>query len=221
MVGSKAASRGFTARLASITGRRVCCIDYRLSPEHPYPAPVDDAVTAYRWIREQASTDIVIAGESAGGGLAVALMMRLREMGVPLPSSAVLISPWLDLAIDGDSADPGASDDPLVSVETLRVMANLYIKENLREPLASPLYGDLRGLPPMLLMAGGVELLRDDSLRFVQRAEAAGVRAELFLSPGMAHIWPLIAPDAPEGIEALRRAQEFILRQQSQMPEPP
>jgi len=221
MVGSKRASRAFAARLAKMTERHVCCIDYRLSPEHGYPAAIEDAVTSYRWLLGQTSADIVVVGESAGGGLAVALIMCLRDAGLPLPSSAVLISPWLDLAIDGDSAKPGASDDPLVTVETLRIMAHLYVGENIREPLASPLHGNLKGLPPMLLMAGGVELLRDDSVRFVTRAASAGVSAELFLAPGMAHIWPLIAPDAPEGIEALQRACEFILGRQPQMLEPP
>lgn len=216
LVGSKSASRGFTARLSEVSGRKVCAVDYRLSPEHPFPAAENDAVAAYLWLKEQGCRDIAVVGESAGGGLAVALMMRLRELQVVLPSSAILISPWLDLAVEGDSAKPGASHDPLVSIDALRVMAALYVGENVRAPTASPLHGDVSGLPPMLLMAGSIELLRDDAIRFADCAQKAEVPVELFLAEGMAHIWPLIAPDAPEGVEALRRACEFIAEHQSE-----
>jgi acetyl esterase/lipase len=215
LVGSKRACRGFAGQLSAATRRRVFSIDYRLSPENPHPAALDDAMRAYRWLLEQkvAPADIVLAGESAGGGLAVATMMALRDSGVPLPACAVLISPWLDLAVTGDSAKPGASDDPLVSVATLRIMARLYAGEDTRAPLASPLYGNLAGLPPMLLMAGAYEMLRDDATRFVSRATQAGVRAELHMATGMVHIWPLIAPASPEAADALIRVRQFVADQ--------
>lgn len=214
LVGSAAACRGFAAALAEGTRCRVLSVDYRLSPEQPFPSALDDAKSAYRWLRQQglAPSDVIVSGESAGGGLALALLMSLRDAGEPAPACGVLISPWLDLAVTGDSAKPGASDDPLVTVPTLQIMASLYVGENTRAPLASPLYGSADGLPPLLLMVGGNEVLRDDAIRFSNKAKLAKTETELFVAPGMVHIWPLVAHGSPEAADAIDQVLQFIAR---------
>jgi acetyl esterase/lipase len=137
-------------------------------------------------------------------------MIELRGARVPLPACAALVSPWADLSVSGESAKPGVVNDPTVAVETLQVMASCYIGNDTKNPGASPLFADARGLPPLLLMAGEREVLRDDAVRLAQWARSADVDAELFTSPDMVHIWPVIAPAAPEAAEAVERIRRFF-----------
>jgi epsilon-lactone hydrolase len=161
-----------TWRLAKLCRVRVLCIDYRLAPEYPFPAALDDAVAAYRWLLAQGVNPyrIAVMGDSAGGGLAFATMLRLRDEGVELPAAAVVVSPWTDLALTGDSLRLNATIEPLIPVELApRVVKLCLAGANPRNPYASPLYGDLIGLPPTLILVGGDDVLRDDAVRMPRR----------------------------------------------------
>jgi acetyl esterase/lipase len=212
VIGSNVAYRGFTGRLARATSSRVCVVDYRLAPEHPFPAALDDAVMAYSWLRRQgyAANRIVIAGDSAGGGLTLATLLKLRESGEPLPAGAVTLSPWSDLAGTGATLAPGAVDDPLVQGDAIGGMAGMYAPNDLTNPLASPLYGDYAGLPPLLIQVGGREVLLDDAVRVRDKARAAGVDVTYFEGDGLIHVWPVLAEDAPESEAALNQIGEFV-----------
>jgi epsilon-lactone hydrolase len=212
VLGSNVAYREFTSRIARALEARVCVIDYRLAPENPFPAAVDDAVAAYRWLLAQdiPPNRIVIAGDSAGGGLTLAALLTLRDNGVPLPACAGLFSPWTDLEGTGASAQPGAVDDPLIRGDALRRTGGQYAGDNLRDPRVSPIYADLRGLPPLQIQVGTREVLLDDSVRLRERAEAAGVPVSWFAGDGLIHVWPVLAPQAPESDESLRRLAQFV-----------
>ena len=212
VIGSNVGYREFGGRLSRATGARVLVLNYRLAPEHPFPAAVDDTTAAYRWLLAQgtAAADITIAGDSAGGGLALAALVALRDAGTALPAGAVCMSPWTDLEGTGDSAAPGKVDDPLVSQDGLRGMSSAYAPPDMRNPLASPLYADLKGLPRLLVLVGTREILYDDSTRFVAKAKAAGVAVEYFAGEGLVHVWPVLAPTAPETIDALERIARFM-----------
>jgi len=211
-VGSIRTHRALVARLAAATGARALVIDYRLAPEHPFPAAVDDAVTAYRWLVESgvAPSGIVVAGDSAGGGLTVALLVALRDAGDPLPAAAVCISPWVDLACTGDSMATRAAADPMVQRAPLLSMAEAYLAgRDARTPLASPLYADLRGLPPLLVHVGTAETLLDDATRLAARARAASVAVDLETWEDMIHVWHAFAPVLPESEAAIARVGEW------------
>jgi acetyl esterase/lipase len=169
--------------------------DYRLAPEHPFPAALEDAVDAYRWLITEAEVDprnMVLAGDSAGGGLALAAMLRLRGDDIPLPAGAVAISPWVDLALTGESLDTRADADLTVTKADLERKAREYLDgADPREPLASPLYGDLTGVPPLLVVAGADEALLDDSIRLVRKAGIAGIQTTLLIEPEMQHVFPI------------------------------
>ena len=214
VIGSNVGYREFAARVARAVGARVCLPNYRLAPEHPFPAAVDDAVTAYEWLLRQGfeGRHIAIAGDSAGGGLTLATLLALRGNRRPLPGCAATFSPWTDLAVTGASAQPGAVDDPLIVKDGIEKMADYYAKNDKRNPLASPLYGDFAGLPPLLVQTGGREALRDDSRRLVERARKAGVAVDYFEGEGLIHVWPLFAASAPETTDALDRMAKFIGR---------
>ena len=177
MIGSNRAYREYGGRLARAAQARVCVLNYRLAPEHPFPAAVDDAVMAYQWLLNDGvrPNQIVIAGDSAGGGLTLATLFRLRDAALALPAGAALLSPWVDLEGTGASSAPGAVDDPLVSQEALQNMSAAYAARDLRHPLASPLHGDFAGLPPLLIQVGTREILLDDAVRTADKARAAGV----------------------------------------------
>ena len=214
-IGSIGTHRTLGYHLSRAAGAQVLMVDYRLAPEHPYPAAVDDAVTAWRWLLKQGGKPgrSAIAGDSAGGGLAVAAMLRLRELGAPLPACAFLSSPWTDLAATGASVKANQAVDPTVKVRYLDWFAGLYLDgADPKSPLASPLYADLAGLPPMLVHAGSVEILRDDATRLAERAREAGVEVECEIWPDMLHVWHLFAPMLSEGREALAKAGAFIAR---------
>lgn len=200
---------GFGSLLASRTGLRVLCAAYRLAPEFVFPAAVEDALAAYRRLLEQYSADsISLAGESAGGGLIYCLCLKLKELGMPLPRSIIALSPWSDLAMTGDSYTSNLECDPSLVKESLAYYAQLYAKDQLTDPLVSPLYGDLRGLPPSLIIAGSDELLRDDSTRLYDKLVASGCEAALDVVEGMWHVFVVFS--IPEAQDAIDRICEFI-----------
>lgn len=211
VIGSPRSHRHLAAAIATAAGARALLLDYRLAPEHPFPAAVDDATAAYRWLLDQgvAPRGIVIAGDSAGGGLTVATLLALREAGVPLPAAAVCISPWVDLTCGGDSYRTKADADPIVRRGGVEEMARAYLGATPpRTPLASPLFADLRGLPPVLIHVGSEEVLLDDAVQLAARAKAAGVDATLEIYDRMIHVWHWFLPmldEAPAAVEAIGR----------------
>ena len=212
--GSPATHRSLMVRVGRAARARVFAPHYRLAPEHPYPAAVEDAWAAYWWLLAQgiAPARIVVAGDSAGGGLTVALMLALREANMPLPAAGVCLSPWFDLALTGRSLAANYDSDYLNSA-ILRTAAELYLgSHNVREPLASPLYADLRGLPPLLIQVGTAEMLLDDSRRFAARARAAGTPVTLEEYSSMVHVWHFTYLVEPRARQAVRAIGEFIAR---------
>lgn len=188
-------------------------LNYRLAPENPFPAAVDDAVAGYRWLLGQGykPSKIAVAGDSAGGGLTVATLVAIREAGLPLPAAGVCQSPWVDLEGIGESMTTRAKVDPVVQREGLNGMAQGYLQgKDPRTPLAAPLYADLKGLPPLLIQVGDAETLLDDSNRLTERAKAAGVQVKIEVWPEMIHVWQLFASFLPEGQQAVDVIGKFI-----------
>lgn len=212
VIGSAVTHRELASRVSRASGARVLVVDYRLAPEHPFPAAVDDAVAAYRWMLGQgiAPSAAAIAGDSAGGGLAVATLLALRDAGDSLPATAVCISPWVDLEMAGDSMTSRAELDPMVQKPTLTEMAAAYLGgADAKSPLASPLHAELGGLPPLLVMVGTSETLMDDAVRLAEKARAAGVEVTYEPWEDMIHIWPMFAI-MPEAIQATDRIGAFL-----------
>ncbi len=193
----------------ALEGFRVFVPDYRLAPEHPFPAAVMDAVSVCRALTGESR--LTIAGDSAGGGLALAAMVYLRDRGERLPSAAALFSPWTDLANTGESRPANDRKCAMFRAAGLPKGSGYYLgKHDPRDPLASPLYADLHGLPPLLIHAGLDETLLDDSTRLADRARAAGVEVSLTLWPAVPHVWQLLHRFIPEGRESLRMAARFL-----------
>jgi epsilon-lactone hydrolase len=214
--GSPALYRDFTWRIADATEARVLCIDYRLAPEHPFPAAVDDAAGAYRWLLAAGAAPgrMAIMGDSAGGGLTFGTLLRLRDEHVPLPAAAVGLSPWTDLTLSGPSVRTNANADPMLNANQARFLANCYLPgADPTHPSASPLFGDPTGLPPSLLQVGGDEILRDDAVQMAERMRQAGCLAELEVCPRMPHVWQLYAWFLPEARQAVERIGRFIRQQ--------
>lgn len=215
-IGSLRSHQGFCALFAREAGARSVQVDYALGPERPHPAAVDDAVAAYRALLDGgvAPGRIVVSGDSAGGGLSLAMLVSLRDQGVPMPAGATLMSPWTDLSFTGESMTTNRERDTMVMIEFISVMANDYIGDgDNTNPLISPVYADLSGLPPLQLHVGGDEILLDDSRRIAEHAAAAGVPCELHVVPEMLHIFPYFAPllnKGHESWEALDRMVEFV-----------
>lgn len=214
-VGSMRTHRVYLSRLSRATGTSLLGLDYRRAPENPFPAALEDCLAAYRWLLS-IGTDpqkIVIGGESAGGGLTAATCIALRYLGDPLPAAGICLSSWADLAHTGESMTTNANADPTVTLERAEEMAKLYLNgRDPKTPLASPVYADLHGLPPLLVMAGSIEVLRDDSTRLAERAKASGVDVTLEIWDDMPHNWPMYAHILPEGQQAIDRIGEFIRR---------
>jgi monoterpene epsilon-lactone hydrolase len=213
VVCSVSTHRDLMARLSRAAGARVLGVDYRLAPEHPFPAAVEDATAAYRWLVASGiqPARIGIGGDSAGGGLTLATMMALRDAGEPLPAVGVCLCPWVDLAGTGASMTTKVAEDPFVHQDMIQFMAQQYLGDrDRRMPLASPLYADLHGLPPLLIQVGSAEVLLDDATRIADRAKAAGVQADLEVWDDMIHIWQIFAPVLPEGQHAIERLGGFI-----------
>jgi epsilon-lactone hydrolase len=205
---------GLCSRLAYSSGGRVLSVDYRLAPEHPFPDAADDAFAAYRWLLDQGIDPgrIVVAGDSAGGGLALGLLVRARDAGIDLPAGAALMSPWVDLTGSGESVTRNAAIDPILSPELLAHWATLYAGDSLADPAASPLFADLSGMPPIVVQVGAREILYDDGLRLVERVLAAGGEATFAVWDEMTHWWQLFAGLVPEADEALDELAEFVRR---------
>jgi phosphinothricin tripeptide acetyl hydrolase len=212
--GSIASHRELGARLSKAAEARCLVADYRLAPENPFPAAVEDATAAYKWLLDDQHCRperLAIAGDSAGGGLTVATMVALRDGRTPLPAAAACISPWVDLEATGGTAESNANLDPLVSREVLQMFTGMYLGDrDPRTPLASPLYADLHGLPPMLIQVGSGEVLLDDAKRLAERARAAGVKVELEIWPDMPHVWHWCAPVLDDGQRAIEKIGEFV-----------
>ena len=212
-IGSINTHREVVSRISRAAGVMGLAIDYRLAPEHPFPAAVDDAVAVYRWLLSNGfqPSRIAISGDSAGGGLTLAALLALKDAGDPLPAAGIPLSAWTDLEGVGESMTTLADVDPRVTKDVLEYMAKNYIGDrDPRMPLAAPLYGDMRGLPPLLLQVGGAEVLRDDSTRVVELAKAAGVDATVEVWDDMIHDWHQFAYMLPEGQQAIDRIGEFI-----------
>ena len=211
VIGSPRSHRHLAAAIAAASQATGLLLDYRLAPEHPFPAAVEDATAAYRWLLEQgiAPGHVVVAGDSAGGGLTVAMLVALRDAGVPQPAGGVCISPWTDLTCSGASYRTRAQSDPIVTRPAIDSMAEAYLgATSPRTPLASPLFADLRGLPPLLIQVGSDEVLLDDAVQLANRAKAADVDATLEVWDRMIHVWHWFLPmldEAPAAIDAIGR----------------
>jgi epsilon-lactone hydrolase len=217
VIGSPSLYRHLTWRLATAGQARLLAADYRLAPEHPFPAAVDDAVAVYRWLLASRADprQIVVIGDSAGGGLAFALLLRCRDEGrLSLPAAVVALSPWTDLALTGKTLSANAVADPFLDVNGIPPIAECYLAGvDPRHPYASPLYGDLAGLPPALIQVGSDEVLRDDATRMADRLRAAGCEVTLEIWPRMPHVWHLFASAMPEARRAIARIGKFVAEQ--------
>jgi acetyl esterase/lipase len=215
VTGSPALYRHFTWRLATGARARVVAIDYRLAPEHPFPAALNDALAAYRWLLAGTADPrrMVVMGDSAGGGLALALLLRLRDEGLDLPAAVVALSPWTDLALTGASFSLNAKSDPMLSAADVRLFADCYLAgADPHNPYASPLYGNPAGLPPALIHVGSDEILHDDAVRMAENLRAGGCRVEIEVWPRMPHGWHLFAPVLAEARKAIAHIGAFADR---------
>ena len=202
-------ARGFGSLLALETGRALLCLGYRLAPEHPFPAALDDAVEAYRLMLERyRPEEIALIGESAGGGLCFSLALKLKQLGLPQPERIVAISPWTDVAMTRDVSDLQKLDI-LIHRDNVKESARMYVGCNdPRDPLISPLYGDHTGLPPSLIFVGSHEILLDDSVLMHEKLEQSGCTCELHIAEGMWHVYVLYG--VPEAREALKRIALYL-----------
>lgn len=210
--GSIGLYRSMTTAMAKIARADLFSLDYRLAPEHPCPAGIEDALAAYDWLTKRAApSQIVLGGDSAGGGLALATLQALRKSGRPMPAGAFLYSPWTDLAATGASVSANARSDYMFQEASIREGGSRYAGAlDLKDPRVSPLYGEFAGLPPLLVLASEAEMLFDDSRRMVERAVAAGVDVCFEPRPGLSHVWPLFHPLYPETKKALERTGQFV-----------
>ena len=213
VIGSPRSHRHLAAAIARASNTRALLLDYRLAPEHPFPAALEDAIAAYRWLLGQGLTPgrIVLAGDSAGGGLTIATLLALRERGLPRPAGGVCISPWVDLTCSGASYATKAAADPIVTHDSVTALAQAYMAGgDLKAPLASPLYADLRDLPPLLVQVGSEEVLLDDALGLGARARAAGVEVTVEEWPSMIHVWHWFLPMLDEAEQAVVAIGRFV-----------
>ncbi len=213
VIGSPDTHRNITAHLAQRLGCAVLSLDYGLAPERPHPAAVNDAVAAYRWLLGHgfSASRLAIAGDSAGGGLTLAALMKLRDDGIALPAAAVPISPWTDMTLSGATMRTMAGQDPLCNAEGLGRMAKWFVGDgDASDPYASPVFGDFVGLPPLLIQVGEIETLRDDAVRVERAAIAAGVACELEIFPEMIHVFQAFVGMVPEADGALDKIGVFL-----------
>lgn len=211
--GAPAHYRHFTWRIADTLQACVWALEYRLAPEHPFPAALDDAMAAYAWVLDNAPDGgrLFVMGDSAGGGLTLGLLMRLRDEGKPLPLAAVALSPWTDLALTGQSLATNAAADPMLNARHLPLFADYYLDgADPRTPYASPLYGDPAELPPVLIQVGGDEILRDDAVRMAEKLRSRNPGSRIEVWPRMPHVWQLFVPFLPEARKAIAQIGNFI-----------
>lgn len=213
VIGSAKAYRKLTGHLAKATGCRVLNVDYGLAPENPHPGPVNDSVQAYRWLLAQGyqPEHLAVAGDSAGGGLALATVLKIRDDGLPRPAAAVPISPWADMEGLGDSMKTNAGKDYLVQEVGLKGMADLFLSgTDARDPLAAPIYADYAGVCPLYIQVGGDETLLDDSHRVAAKARSAGVDVRLEVFPEMQHVFQMAAGNMPEADDAVAKIGAYL-----------
>jgi monoterpene epsilon-lactone hydrolase len=213
VIGSIVSHRHMVAELGRAAGARTLALNYRLAPEAPFPAAVEDALAGYRFLLQQGikPSAIAIAGDSAGGGLTVATLVAAREAGLPQPACGLCISPWVDLELLGGTMTTKADEDPLVQPDLLRQWAGAYLGgANPKSPLAAPLHADLKGLAPLLIQVGSAETLLDDSIRLAAAASAQEVSVRLEAWPEMIHVWHFFHPILADGRRALTSAGAFI-----------
>ena len=199
--------------MSRASGCRVLSLDYRLAPEHPFPAAVEDAQWGYEFLLKSGvePKNIIVLGESAGGGLALSLLMSLRDNGRPLPAAGITLSAWADLTMSGSSYELRAKQDPIDDVLTLEWSASAYCEGSERtNPLISPIFGNFAGLPPLMLLVGTEEIVFDDTLEVARKANAAGVSTILDVAEGMFHCYPRFAPILRQGREAVDRMADFM-----------
>jgi len=212
--GSINTHKEFMSRISRVSNSRVLLIDYRRAPENPFPAALEDAITAYKWLIDSEGIkpeNLIIGGESAGGGLTLATLLKLRDTGIPLPAAALVLSPWADLDMTGETIRTKARVDPLANPSDLFFLASLYVGEDdPKNPYISPLYGDLKGLSPMIIQVGSSEILLSDAERIAERAKAADVDVILDIWEDMIHMFQMFALWSPEGQKATEKLGKFI-----------
>ncbi|WP_160718924.1 alpha/beta hydrolase [Bacillus sp. USDA818B3_A] len=205
--------RPLAARIGKAAGVKVLFPEYRLAPEHPFPAAIEDSVNVYRWLLSQgyAAEDIMFAGDSAGGGLCLATALVLRDQNEPLPAGIVCLSPWVDLTSSGESYQKNGEVDPYLSLRAVKEAARLYAgAEPLDHPLISPVFADLTGLPPILIQSGTHEILQSDAMMLEAKARDAGVKVSLQVWDGMWHVWQISGDILPEAKKSTREIGRFI-----------
>lgn len=212
IMGTLESRRWIPYHVSRVTNLRCLNIEYRLAPEYPFPAALDDSINSYKWLISKGfdPKKIIIGGESAGGGLAIATLLKLKEEKISLPAAGVLMSPWVDLTASGESIIRNQKFEPLI-LEGIKNMAKSYAqKESLSNPLISPVFADLKGLPPLLIQAGGIEALVDDSISLAERAKTAGVEVKLEIYENMTHVFQNFGEELSESRKAFVSVNEFI-----------